>query len=61
LIINFEGDLVIPQVIVEEAQETASHRGVHDLIDSEQVKKILFAGMVEISIINTHPPIFILF
>jgi hypothetical protein len=35
--------------------------GVYNLIDLGQPKGIFFACLIKISIINTHPPIFILF
>jgi hypothetical protein len=61
LIFDFEGDLMICQVTVQEAQDTAFHHGVRNLIDSGQAERIFFADTVEIIIINTHPPIFIIF
>jgi hypothetical protein len=61
LIFDLEGDLMIPRVTIQESQENASRCGVHDLINSGQAKWICFAGTIVISIINTHPPIFILF
>jgi hypothetical protein len=61
LIFDLERYLMIPQVTIQEAQETASGRGVHNLVNSGQAKQIFFVGMVEISIINTYHLIFILF
>jgi hypothetical protein len=52
---------MIPGVTVQEAQETASHHGVHDLFNSGQAERMLFACTIFINIISTHPPIFILF
>jgi hypothetical protein len=51
---------MIPRLTIQQAQDTASHRGVLDLINSGQAEWIFFVGLVEISIINTHPLIFIL-
>jgi hypothetical protein len=51
---------MIPQVTIQEAQEIAPWRGIHNLINLGQAERIFLVGPVEIGIINTHPPIFIL-
>jgi hypothetical protein len=35
--------------------------GVHNLIDPRQPEGVFFACLIKIGIMNTHPPIFILF
>jgi hypothetical protein len=52
---------MITRVTIKKTQKATTDRGVHDLIDSGQAEQMFFACLVEISIINTHPPIFILF
>jgi hypothetical protein len=61
LIFLFEGNLMITRVTIKETLKVAAYHGVHDLINLKQAERIFFACLVEICIINTHPPIFILF
>jgi hypothetical protein len=51
---------MITRITIKETQKAATSHGVHDLIDLGQAEQIFFACLVEISVINTHPPIFIL-
>jgi hypothetical protein len=52
---------MIPGIAVKETLKAAASCGVHNLIDPGQPEGICFACLIKISIINTHPPIFILF
>jgi hypothetical protein len=61
LVFFFEGDLMISHVTVKKTLKDASGHGVHNRIDSRQTEGIFFACLIKICIINTHPPIFILF
>jgi hypothetical protein len=52
---------MIPGIAVKETLKAAASCGVHNLIDPGQPEGICFACLIKISIINIHPPIFILF
>jgi hypothetical protein len=52
---------MVTRITIKETYKVAAGRGVHNLIDSGQAEGIFFACLVKICIINTHPPIFILF
>jgi hypothetical protein len=52
---------MIPGIAVKETLKAAASCGVHNLIDPGQPEGICFACLIKISIINTHPLIFILF
>ena len=51
---------MVPRVAIEETKQIAASRGIHDLIDPRQGERIFWACLVEISIINTYSPFFIL-
>jgi hypothetical protein len=51
---------MLARVTIKKTQKAATGHGVHDLINSGQAKWIFFVCLVEINIINTHPPIIIL-
>jgi hypothetical protein len=48
-------------ITVEKTSKAAAGCGVHNLIDPRKPERIFFACLIKISIINTHPPIFIPF
>jgi hypothetical protein len=50
-------DLVVPGVVVEEAEQVAARRGVDDLINPWQPEGVLGAVLVEISVVDAHPPL----
>jgi hypothetical protein len=52
---------MIPGITVEKTSKAITGCGVHNLIDLGGARRDLFAYLIKISIINTHPPIFILF
>lgn len=49
-------NLVIAQVSVEEAQHLTVGGGVDHLVNAQEGKQILRACLVEVGVINTHPP-----
>jgi hypothetical protein len=61
LVFYFERNLIITQVEVEKTKKVATNYGVQTLIDMGKPEGIFFACLIKISVINTHPPIFILF
>ena len=53
---------MIARVAIEEEEQSAAGRRVNDLVDARQTERVLRAVLIEIGIINTHPPVlFILF
>ena len=57
LIFFLDHYLVVPRVVVKEAEESATRRGVDDLINPRQPEGVLGAMLVEIRVVNTHPPL----
>jgi hypothetical protein len=50
-------DLVVAGVAVEEADQVVARCGVDDLINPQQPKGVLGAVLVEVGIVDTHPPL----
>jgi hypothetical protein len=50
-------DLVVPGVAVEEADQVAARRGVDDLVNLPQPKGVLGAVLVEVGVVDAHPPL----
>jgi hypothetical protein len=48
---------VVPGVAVEEAEQVAARRGVDDLIYLRQPEGILGAVLVEVGVVDAHPPL----
>jgi hypothetical protein len=48
---------VVPGVAVQEAEQVAARRGVDDLIKPWQPEGVLGAVLVEISVVDAHPPL----
>jgi hypothetical protein len=48
---------VVPVVAVEEAEQVAARRGVDDLVYPRQPKGILGAVLVEVGVVDAHPPL----
>jgi hypothetical protein len=48
---------VLPRLAVEEAEQVAAHRGVDDLINPQQPKRVLGAVLVEVGVVDAHPPL----
>jgi hypothetical protein len=48
---------LVPRVAVEEAEQIAAHRGVDDLIYLWQPEGILGAVLVEVGVVDAHPPL----
>ena len=61
LVVLFKGYLVIAGVTVEEGEEFIAIGRVYNLIYPRQTEGVFRAVFVEISVINTHSPLFILF
>jgi hypothetical protein len=49
--------LVVPGVAVEEAEQVAARRGVDDLINLRQPEGVLGAVLVEVGVVDAHPPL----
>jgi hypothetical protein len=52
-----DGDLVVPSVAVEEAEQVAARHGVDDLVNPWQPKRVLVAVFIEIGVVDAHPPL----
>jgi hypothetical protein len=48
---------MVPGVAVEEAEQVAARRGVDDLIYPQQPKGVLGAVLVEVGVVDAHPPL----
>jgi hypothetical protein len=57
LVFFHDRDLVVPGVAVEEAEQVAARRGVNDLINPRQPEGVLGAVLVEVGVVDTHPPL----
>jgi hypothetical protein len=57
LVFFLDSDLVVPRVAVEEAEQVAAHRGVDDLINLRQPGRVLGVVLVEVGVVDTHPPL----
>jgi hypothetical protein len=56
LVFFLDRDLVVPGVAVEEEQ-VAARRGVDDLIDPRQPEVVLGAVLVDVGVVDAHPPL----
>ena len=61
LVVLFEGYLVIARVTVEEGEQFVAGGGVYNLLYLRQTEGVFRVVFVEISVINSHSPFFILF
>jgi hypothetical protein len=57
LIFFLDSDLVVPRVAVEEAEKVAARRGVDDLNNPRQPEGVLGAVLVEVGVVDSHPPV----
>jgi hypothetical protein len=57
LVFFLDRDLVVPGVAVEEAEQVAARRGVDDLVNPRQPEGVLGAVLVEVGVVDTHPPL----
>jgi hypothetical protein len=48
---------VVPRVAVEEAEQVAAHRGVDDLVNPRQPEGVLGSVLVEVGVVDAHPPL----
>jgi hypothetical protein len=48
---------VVPGLAVEEADKVAACRGVDDLINLRQPEGVLGAVLVEVGVVDAHPPL----
>jgi hypothetical protein len=48
---------VVPGVAVEEVEQVATRRGINDLIYSRQPEGVLGAVLVEVDLVDAHPPL----
>jgi hypothetical protein len=57
LVFFLDGDLVVPGVAVEEAEQVATCRGVDDLINLRKPKRVFGAVLIEVGVVDAHPPL----
>jgi hypothetical protein len=57
LVFFLDSDLVVLGVAVEEAEQVAARRGVDDLIDPRQPEGVLGVVLVEVGVVDAHPPL----
>jgi hypothetical protein len=57
LVFFLDSDLVLPGVAVEEAEQVAARRGVDDLAYPRQPEGVLGAVLVEVGVVDAHPPL----
>jgi hypothetical protein len=57
LVFFLDYDLVVPGVVVEEAEQVAARRGVDDLVYPRQPEGVLGAVLVEVGVVDAHPPL----
>jgi hypothetical protein len=50
-------DLVVPGVALEEAEQVAARCGVDDLVYPRQPEGVLGVVLVEIGVVDAHPPL----
>jgi hypothetical protein len=48
---------MVPRVAVEEAEQVATRRGVDDLVYPQQPKGVLGEVLVEVCVVDAHPPL----
>jgi hypothetical protein len=48
---------VVPGVAVEEAEQVTARRGVNDLVNPRLPEGVLGAGLVEVGVVDAHPPL----
>jgi hypothetical protein len=49
---------VVPRVAVEEAEQVAARGGVDDLVYPRQPEGVLGAVLLEVGVVDAHPPLF---
>jgi hypothetical protein len=57
LVSFFDRDLVITGVAVEEVEQVAARRGVDDLVYPRQPEGVLGTVLVEVGVVDAHPPL----
>jgi hypothetical protein len=57
LVFFLDRNLVVAGVVVEEVEPVAAHRGVDDLINPRQPDGVLGAVLVEVGVVDAHPPL----
>ena len=50
---------MIARVAIKEEEQHATGRGVNDLVDAWKSKGILWTVLVEVCVVDTHPPFII--
>jgi hypothetical protein len=60
LVFFLEGNLLVARVAIKEGEQNTADCGVNDLVVAWEPKGILRAMLVEISVIHTHPPFFVI-
>jgi hypothetical protein len=57
LVFFLDSDLVVPGVAVEEGEQVSARSGVDDLVYPRQPEGVLGAVLVEVGVVDAHPPL----
>jgi hypothetical protein len=57
LVFFLDRNLVVSGVAVEEAEQVAARRGVDDLVNPRQPEGFLGAVLIEVDVVDAHPPL----
>jgi hypothetical protein len=57
LVFFLDCDLVVPGVAVEEAEQVGARCGVNDFVYPRQPEGVLGAMLVEVGVVDAHPPL----
>jgi hypothetical protein len=57
LVFFLDCDVVVPEVAVKEAEQVSARRGVNDLVYPRQLEGVLGAVLIEVGVVDTHPPL----
>jgi hypothetical protein len=56
MVFFLDSDLVVPGLAVEGAEQVTAGRGVDDLINTRQPEGVLGVVLVEVGVVDAHPP-----
>jgi hypothetical protein len=57
LVFFLDSDMVVPGVAVEEVEQVAARCGIDDLINPWQAEGVLGAVLVDVGVVDAHPPL----
>src|SRR5664279_2365049 len=47
---------MISRICIQETQKFAASCGMNDLVNARQSKRVLGASLIQVGVVNTHPP-----